>query len=57
VHIAAALGVKTLVISTIPSVSHWFPYRSEDGMMLLEELPEGNLTVQDAFSAAEGLLK
>jgi ADP-heptose:LPS heptosyltransferase len=54
-HIAATLGVKTIVIFTMPGKSYWFPYAREHGMLALEELPGEDLAVQDVFSAVEAL--
>jgi ADP-heptose:LPS heptosyltransferase len=54
-HIAAALGVRTVVLFTGQEISYWFPYATEDGMVALEELPGEDLGVQDVFSAAEAL--
>jgi ADP-heptose:LPS heptosyltransferase len=54
-HIAAALGVTTIVLSTGQEISYWFPYRRENGMVALEDLHGKNLTVQDVLSTAETL--
>jgi ADP-heptose:LPS heptosyltransferase len=56
-HIAAALGVKTIILFTDPrcSTSYWFPYTREQHMVALEELPGKDLSVQEVFSAAEAL--
>jgi ADP-heptose:LPS heptosyltransferase len=56
-HIAAALRVKSIVLFTTPTASVWFPYRPEDGMIALEELPGQDLSVENVARAAEGLLR
>ncbi len=54
-HIAAALGVRSIVLFTTPSVSIWFPYRPENGMIALEELPGQDLSAENVARAAEEL--
>jgi len=54
-HIAAALGVRSIVLFTTPSACYWFPYRPEDGMIALEELPGQDLSAENVARAAEGL--
>jgi ADP-heptose:LPS heptosyltransferase len=54
-HIAAALGVKTIVLFTTPTVSYWFPYTRAQGMIALEEHSGKDLSVERVFSAAEAL--
>lgn len=55
-HVAAALGVKTIVLFTGQRMSYWFPYAAEAGMVALEEVPGQDLGVQDVIAAAEELL-
>jgi ADP-heptose:LPS heptosyltransferase len=55
-HIAAALGIKTVVISGMRGTSFWYPYPREQGMIALEDFPPGNLSVEEVLSFAEMLL-
>jgi ADP-heptose:LPS heptosyltransferase len=56
-HIAAALGVKSIILFTASSASYWFPYKSEDGMIALEEMAGQDLPAEDVVRAAEGLFQ
>jgi ADP-heptose:LPS heptosyltransferase len=55
-HIAAALRVRSIVLFAMPSAWYWFPYRPEDGMIALEELPGQDLSAENVARVAEGLL-
>jgi ADP-heptose:LPS heptosyltransferase len=54
-HVAAALRVRSIVLFTTPTAWFWFPYRPEDGMIALEELPGQDLSAENVARAAEGL--
>ena len=54
-HIAAALCVRSIVLFTTPTARFWFPYRPEDGMIALEELPGLDLSAENVARAAEEL--
>ncbi len=49
-HIAAALGVKAVILFNVPEIRMWFPYDSETGMVALQELPGEDLSPEKVFS-------
>jgi ADP-heptose:LPS heptosyltransferase len=55
-HIAIALGVKTVAIFTTPCAKEWFPYREKNGCDYLEKANAKLITVNEVLRKINGVL-
>jgi ADP-heptose:LPS heptosyltransferase len=55
-HIACALGVKTVAIFTTPCAQEWFPYRDKIGCDYVENKNAKSITVSEVLQKINGVL-
>lgn len=55
-HIAAALGIKTIAIFTNPEKYYWFPYRKKEGFISFDHFAHKKVSVKEVLQAVEKLL-